>query len=427
MINSLNKNILAQGYSQIVTLAVQIATVPFLIHFWGLELFGVWVILTAIPTYLALSDFGFTFIAKNNMSMFVSAGNRQQALVTFQSIFILLIGICLVLGTILYLCVIYIPFDRILNIGEFSVESVRSVLLLQFFAVLIYQFFLLNCAGLRCEGFAVAETFLAATGRLLEAISIVVIASLGFGLIEASIGILAVRVLFLGLSYLIIRIKISWLNFNCRYVQKDRIKELAGPSLSYMLVPMTNALMIQSPIMVLGAFSTPAIVAMFSVSRTVARLGMSGANMLSYAFTPEYSYAWGEKNFFRFKKALNYHFKLLALGMIVYLIISLFFITDIVEMLSKENIKADLVLCLLLSLAVIIEMLWTTFFTPLVAVNRHKKLPIVVFLISLVFIILSYIFHSIIEIASLICVANFLILICVAKEFKNHPVFYREI
>ncbi|MCJ0927739.1 hypothetical protein MTX11_06930 [Acinetobacter lwoffii] len=427
MFNALNKNIFAQGYSQCVTLAVQIVTVPFLIHFWGLELFGVWILLTAIPTYLALSDFGFTFIAKNNMSMFVSAGNKKEALVTFQSIFILLIGICLVLGAFLYLCVIYIPFDQFLNIGEFSVESARSVLLLQFFAVLIYQFFLLNCAGLRCQGFAVAETFLAATGRLLEAISIVVIASLGFGLIEASIGILSVRILFLVMSYLIIKIKISWLNFNCHVAQKDRIKELAGPSLSYMLVPMTNALMIQSPIVVLGAFSTPAIVAMFSVSRTVARLGMSGANMLSYAFTPEYSYAWGEKNFSRFKKALNYHFKLLALGMIVYLIISLFFITDIVEVLSKENIKADLVLCLLLSLAVIIEMLWTTFFTPLVAVNQHKKLPIIIFLISFIFIVFSYLFHSVIQIASFMCFANIVLLIYVAKEFKKHPVFCRDL
>lgn len=427
MRNNLNKNIFAQGYSQIVTLAVQIITVPFLINFWGLELFGTWVILTAIPTYLALSDFGFTFIAKNNMSMFVASGNRQQALITFQSIFLLLIGICLILGIFLYLCVISIPFDQILNIGKLSIESARSVLLLQFSAVLIYQFFLLNCAGLRCEGFAVTETLLAATGRLLEAVSIVIIASSGFGLVEASFSILIVRVLFLLISYLIIKIKISWLNFNYRAAQKDRIRELAGPSLSYMLVPITNALMIQSPIVVLGAFSTPTLVAMFSVSRTVARLGMSGANMLSYAFTPEYSYAWGEKNLSRFKKALNYHFKLLALGMVVYITISLFFIVDIVGMLSKEHIKADFLLCLLLSLAVTIEMLWVTFFTPLVAVNHHKKLPIIIFLISFFFIISSYLFHSTVEIASLMCIANFIIFIYAAKEFKNHPVFCRDV
>lgn len=424
---NVNKNIFAQGYSQIVTLAVQIVTVPFLIHFWGLELFGVWLILTAIPTYLALSDFGFTFIAKNNMSMHVSSGNKKQAIITFQSVYLLLIGICISLGVILYLLVKFIPFDELLNLGKFSIDSARSVLLIQFGAVLIYQFFLLSCAGLRCDGMAVTETLLAATSRFLEAISIVSIAWVGGGLVEASFGILVIRIIFLIIGYLIIRIRVSWLEFGWKFADKGRVKELAGPSMSYMLVPMTNALMIQSPIVMLGAFSTPAVVAMFSVSRTVARLGMSGANMLSYAFTPEYSYAWGERNTSRFKKAMKYHFKLLTLGLIIYIGISLFFITDIVEILSKGNIKADLVLCLLLSLAVIIEMLWITFFTPLVAINRHKKIPIVIFLISFIFITLSYLFHSIVGIVSLMCIANFMILIFVVKEFKNHPVFYRDV
>lgn len=423
----LKQNIFAQAYSQVVTLAVQIITIPFLIYFWGVELFGVWLILTAIPTYLALSDFGFTFIAKNDMSIHVSAGDKKQALVTFQSIFILLIIICFTLAILLYLLVSLIPFDKLLNIGPVSIESARYVLLIQFFSVLIYQFFLLSCAGLRCEGMPVLESFLAATGRLLEAISIILIAGLGGGLVEASLGILVIRIIFLVIGIIIIKTKIPWLIYGFTVAKIDRIKELAGPSLSYMLVPMTNALMIQSPVVILGAFSTPATVALFSVSRTVARLGMSGANMLSYAFTPEYSYAWGAKNIPRFKKALGYHFKLFSLGFIIYLCISLLFLTDIVEILSKGKIEADFMLCFILSFAVMLEMLWSTLFTPLVSINIHKKLPMVIFFISLIFIGCSYLFHNVISLGVLMCLANLLILICVSKYFKSHPIFDRDV
>ena len=40
--------------------------------------------------YLTLSDFGFTFIAKNEMTMKAASGDLQGALVTYQSVFMLL-------------------------------------------------------------------------------------------------------------------------------------------------------------------------------------------------------------------------------------------------------------------------------------------------------------------------------------------------
>ena len=56
----------ANGFGQAVTILTQIASVPILIHAWGMDLYGEWITLSAIPAYLVLSDIGFTSIAGNS-------------------------------------------------------------------------------------------------------------------------------------------------------------------------------------------------------------------------------------------------------------------------------------------------------------------------------------------------------------------------
>jgi hypothetical protein len=59
----------AQIYSQIVNIGVQIMLVPILLHAWGAQAYAVWLLLSAVPTYLMFSDFGFTLSAKNEMTI----------------------------------------------------------------------------------------------------------------------------------------------------------------------------------------------------------------------------------------------------------------------------------------------------------------------------------------------------------------------
>src|SRR5712664_4644306 len=75
----------------VVTAIVQIVSVPVFLHFWGVKLYGEWLILSAIPTYLMLSDMGFGSVAGNDMTMRVAAGDRESALETFQSTWALIL------------------------------------------------------------------------------------------------------------------------------------------------------------------------------------------------------------------------------------------------------------------------------------------------------------------------------------------------
>ena len=54
--------------SQGVTAAIYLISVPLFLHFWDAARYGKWVILTAVPTYFAMSDGGIVPVAANKIS-----------------------------------------------------------------------------------------------------------------------------------------------------------------------------------------------------------------------------------------------------------------------------------------------------------------------------------------------------------------------
>lgn len=407
----LSKNLLAQTYSQSVIFAVQLGSVPLLIQAWGIETFGVWILLTAIPTYLSFSDFGFTFVAKNDMSMRVAGGDRVGALETFQSIFVLLLLVAAVLIVVLGGAVLLLPWSEIFNLGAQTSDTARDVLLLQIVSALLYQFMLLLSAGVRCEGRAALETSFAASARLLDAGAILTTALLGGDLVDVAIAALIMRLFSLSALGVWLRVSTPWLILGTSKASISRIKEKMLPSLTYMMVPISNALLIQAPVIILGGVASPAIVALYAITRTVSRLGMSVANMLNYSFVPEYSFAQGRGDFPRFKSLLRLHLILTGAGVITYMAVAPFVVPFGVALLSKGLVVPNFYLGLILVVAISLEMVWSGLFSPSSALNAHRPVAVAFLVVSCGAIGLGSLMPSLYMLASSIGVAHGLVLI----------------
>ena len=62
--------------SKLATTIVQLVQVPVFLHFWSVPLYGEWMIVTAIPSYLGVSNFGFGNVAGNEMTMMTAREDR---------------------------------------------------------------------------------------------------------------------------------------------------------------------------------------------------------------------------------------------------------------------------------------------------------------------------------------------------------------
>ena len=152
LISRLTKGLGAQGYSQAVQIFIRLAEVPLLLGFWGTQLYGEWLMLAAIPAYLAIADGGFAGVSSREMSMRSGAGDRSGALSVFQSTWPLLLLVSLCIGSLVLVAVMNVPLNEWLGFKVMDPNTTKLVTLLLVAHILVgFQGGLVN-GGFWCEG-----------------------------------------------------------------------------------------------------------------------------------------------------------------------------------------------------------------------------------------------------------------------------------
>jgi len=79
----------ANIFGQIVTVVMQLVSVPLFLHYWDLDKYGKWILLSAVPAYFAMADVGMVAVASNKMAILMSKGEKTEANRVFQSALVL--------------------------------------------------------------------------------------------------------------------------------------------------------------------------------------------------------------------------------------------------------------------------------------------------------------------------------------------------
>lgn len=74
----LSLGVLANAYDKLVIAGIQLLLVPVLALHWGIEIYGTWVLLSTIPSFLSASDLGFATAAGTRMTMLASRGENEE-------------------------------------------------------------------------------------------------------------------------------------------------------------------------------------------------------------------------------------------------------------------------------------------------------------------------------------------------------------
>lgn len=378
----LGRTLSAQAYGQLVTLAVQIALVPLLLHAWGVQLYGAWLLLSAVPFYLTFSDFGFTYVAKNAMVMAVAAGRRDAALRIFQSIFALLSIAAPLLFAISAGVIILADVPGWPSVDAVTPGAARTTLLLLIANVLLYQLFLLVCAGIRSENRPASEALWAASARLLEGIAIAAAALAGGGLIAAAGAMLAIRLATLLAAYHWLRGLSQWLSLGIRHADRATLGGLWRPALAYMLLPLAQALLIQAPVLIVGGALGAVATVIFSTTRTVTRVGMAAINMVNNSVTSEYAALAGRGDRHGAARLLRAQAGVTAALTAAYALAVLVAAPVVLPLLTHGTVRPAYPFLPLLVAAVAAEMLWSALFTPVASVNRHGGVTVVFLLVA---------------------------------------------
>jgi O-antigen/teichoic acid export membrane protein len=292
----LMRGMAAAGLGPIVTAAIQLGSVPLLLHAWGPSKYGDWLLLSAVPSYLSFSGLGFGDSSGSDMTMRVAGSDREGALATFQSSWVLLSGMSLAVLAVAATLVWFVPWKQMLHLaGITKQEAAWIVLVLAGWILAMQQWSILE-SGYRCDGNFALGNFCSTMQRLLEAAGSTIIGVFTGSLLLMSLSYLSFRLAGLLCYGLLLKRLRPWLHLGFGHASVTVVRKMLKPSLGFIAMPMGTAVSIQGFMLLVGIVLGPIAVTAFSTARTLARVGVQLINSLGGGIWPEFSSAFGAGN-----------------------------------------------------------------------------------------------------------------------------------
>jgi len=360
----------AAAFDKVVILTSQIVLVPIFLGHWGVHVYGAWLLLSTVPIYLALSDFGFAVAAGTDMTMATARGDRRSPVTTYQSVWVLVLLASLVLlGGML--AVIWVLPSHLFDFTRIpAIEARLTLTALLGYAAVNLQISIIN-SGLRAIGaFALGR---AASGCmfLCEALAVIAAVVWGKGPAGAALAMLIVRAIGAATLYALQIRRAPWLHFGTRAASLPEIRRLFLPAFASMSLFGAEALVLQGTAIAVGFAAGPASVVVFTTVRTLSRIGTQLAGLLTYPLMPEFSSIAAHDD----RPAMARMTLLTILASLMFVVPMaiglLLFGRAIVGLWTHHAIVAPMALVALMAGVVVMNGLWSPLALLLQAVNRH--------------------------------------------------------
>jgi O-antigen/teichoic acid export membrane protein len=358
-----------------VTTLIQLFSVPVLLAAWGVPTYGEWLVLSAVPTYVALSDLSFSNVAGNSMVMLVAEGKRTDAVTLGRrlwSIVTAMTGIA-VLGAI----AIALVFGGALGSGAaIPASETRVVLVALFLYVAVGNQYGVLDAWYRAGGRYPTSAALRQLGRLLEFGALMGTALLGARPSTAAIAFLAGSVAGFGVSWVVLRRAVPWSTFRPELPHLRTFRELLAPGVAFLAFPFGNALSLQGFTIVVGGTMGVAAVVVFSTTRTITRVALQAMGAINGSIWPELSRSVGGGHLDEARAILRRSVQLsLAISCSLVLGLMLFGV-PIIRWWTHGLVDPPVLVLYILLLVIVANSSWYTLSAVLAATNQHKRLAV---------------------------------------------------
>ena len=286
----------ATATGPIVTATIQLGSVPILLHIWGIAKYGDWLLLSAIPSYLTLSDLGLGDASGRDMAMRVAAGDRKGALQSFESSWVLVTSVSFAVLLLASTLVWWIPWQSWLRLYSLSSMQAAAVIMILGSYVVVCQQNGITESGYRADGYFARGTLYSTMLRLLEVVLATIVAALGGSLLLVACTYLGTRLLGTAGYILLLRSTSPWIQYGIRHVRLESIRQLTLPAFGFMAFPLGQAFSFRGFTILLGAMVGPLAVVSFSTLRTLSRISVQVLSMVPISLWPELSRVFGQGN-----------------------------------------------------------------------------------------------------------------------------------
>jgi len=279
----------ANASGQLVTIGVQLVSLPLFLRYWSMAQYGEWLLLSAVPGYFSLADGGMVAVAMNKMTMLSARGDGPKSSEVFQTALALIASVVLVALTIAATVIGIMAFSVRRPDGLWALFLLIAVALANIFAGLFDAVF-------RASGQFAYGVHLLNLGRLMEWGGGMIGLVLAGSMIGVAGGFLLARLVFTGVMVHYCARRFPAFRWHVGGATRRELKSLLGPAAMFLAFPLGNALSFQGMTLLVGGMFGPVLLAVFNTYRTVSRILVQLLATISRSLWPEVSRSFGGEN-----------------------------------------------------------------------------------------------------------------------------------
>lgn len=376
----------ANGISLVYATIFNLVTTPALIIAWGTTGYGIWLMLTAIPAYLALSDLGFSTAARSTMAMSIARGERERSIEVFQSLITLhLVAFVLIMiVTVLALGVLSTTsLGPAINEHWLSIALIAMLACLSMFSRVLLSAFL--AAGHYAKG-----TLYHDTGAFIANMIILPIALFGGDVVLCIVVQIGCWIAIMACLWRLLATTIDWLPVGTGRARLSVLRELLRPAIGALAIPGAVAFSQQGVALIVGFVISPAATATLTTVRTATRMAIQAVSVVNRATILELSAAGARDDQVAVAKLLwvNVVSAVALLAPIVVAFVG--FGPQIISLWTGGAIVPTELLVILMTLAMVFHACWYFGTNLLIATNAHLSMVGVLLVTALAVTALSW-------------------------------------
>lgn len=358
---------------RIVTAGVQLLLVPLLAANWGLERYGGWAMLTVLPAMLVLGDLGFSYAATAQMTMAIARGEFDRARTAIRSASQVVCTAALGVVTLAGVLALALPSGALPQLPQTGESELRTAIA----CLAAYTALVMGCGLLqavyRSTGQFALGTLLATLTAVIENGLLVLVVLLGLGIDDGAAAMMIGRGIGFGILAGVAASRRTGLFPGLTGGDATVRRELCGPALAAMTLPLATALLLQGTVMALGLAAGAVAVPAFVAARTLSRTGLQAAQMLASALMPEFAAASSTGNLEKMRVMLAAALAVAAAIALPFALALGAFGPWIVLQWSGGRIHADPAMMLAIAVSALCGCIWNPLANLLMAVNRQAE------------------------------------------------------
>lgn len=369
---------------------IQIAYPPLMILIWGVENFGIWIFLTAIPSSLSILNVNFSQATRVEMTLNNARKNKKLVNINFQN------GLGLIIMNMIIFTIIWFLFYTLtdLNFKIFKNIPLNELELTIFLVILSFYFTIFDSilsTGISYWGKLYIYTYVKLVSEILLKIFILIIGIFFDSLLYASMGFLVISVARTILLCYYFSLNKKYVYLSLRYLNLKQSIKLFKLSFSYYAESFVQIIKHNGVIVLLGVYYSAETIGLVSTAKTLFYfLPIFFIAIFNHTGMYEYSESIGKKFFNFVKKIFNLQILISLFVIVIFILFSLNFGRIIYNFWTNNNYELELIILLIIVFDASFYMLQSTINTILKSVNKFFIPIILEAIICFVAILISY-------------------------------------